>query len=140
VNTKPTQTGTKMLLPSALRSQLSFLPIFTLPPFSPFMAMLKPCPSAPSRLPTGTTQSSKITARVGWEFQPTWEKTERLPDCLRSSPAPAPSRELPSLLSTPRAHCQAAAERLWSTWFGFKCVEMETGTHVLKKRHGSNEP
>lgn len=43
-----------------------------LPPFRPFMAMLNPCPSSPSRLATGTAQSSNITARVGWEFQPTW--------------------------------------------------------------------
>lgn len=34
--------------------------------------MLKPCPSTPSRLVSGTAQSSNITALVGWEFQPTW--------------------------------------------------------------------
>lgn len=133
------QMGNKTILPSSLCSQLSFLPIFILPPFSPFMAMLKPCPSAPSRLPTGTTQSSKITARVGWEFQPTWEKTEHFPDCLRSSTPPAPSRELPSLLSTPLSHCQAATERLWSMWFGLSVPSLETGTHVFGKRHRSNE-
>lgn len=47
-------------------------PMLILPPFRPFMAMLNPCPSSPSRLLTGTAQSSKITALVGWEFQPTW--------------------------------------------------------------------
>ena len=34
------------------------------------MAILKPMPSGPSRLATGTRQSSKITWRVGWAFQP----------------------------------------------------------------------
>lgn len=127
------QMGNKMILPSSLGSQLSFLPIFILPPFSPFMAMLKPCPSVPSRLPTGTTQSSKITARVGWEFQPTWEKTEHLPDCLRSSTPPAPSREPPSLLSTPRSHCQAAAEHLSSTWFGLSVLSWKLECMYLRR-------
>lgn len=135
---KLTQMGNKMILPSSLGSRLSFSPMFILPPFSPFMAMLKPCPSAPSRLPTGTTQSSKITARVGWEFQPTCEKTEHVPGCLRSSTPPAPSRELPSLPSTPRSHCQAATERLWATWFGLsvlswklECMYLRRGTDPM---------
>ena len=34
------------------------------------MAYLKPSPSGPSRFATGTRQFSKITARVGWAFQP----------------------------------------------------------------------
>lgn len=34
------------------------------------MAILKPMPSGPIRLATGTRQFSKITARVGWAFQP----------------------------------------------------------------------
>lgn len=29
------------------------------------------CPSYPTMLETGTLQSSKITALVGWEFHPT---------------------------------------------------------------------
>lgn len=39
------------------------------------MAMMKPCPSFPILLATGTAQSSKITARVGCEFHPTWQKS-----------------------------------------------------------------
>ena len=46
-------------------------PMLILPPLRPFMAILKPCPSDPSRLVIGTAQSSNITALVGWEFQPT---------------------------------------------------------------------
>ncbi len=34
------------------------------------MAILKPWPSSPTRLATGTRQSSKLTMAVGWEFQP----------------------------------------------------------------------
>ncbi|MNE36905.1 hypothetical protein D3C80_1307390 [compost metagenome] len=34
------------------------------------MAYLKPAPSSPTRLPTGTRQSSKLTTAVGWAFQP----------------------------------------------------------------------
>ena len=40
------------------------------PPSSPAMAMRKPIPSSPRRFSTGTRHSSKITARVGWAFQP----------------------------------------------------------------------
>ena len=40
------------------------------PPSSPLMAILKPMPSSPSRLSTGTRASSKITWRVGCAFQP----------------------------------------------------------------------
>ena len=40
------------------------------PPSSPAIAILKPEPSSPSRLPTGTRTSSNVTARVGWAFQP----------------------------------------------------------------------
>ena len=36
------------------------------------MAILKPSPSSPRRLPTGTRQSSKITIAVGWLFQPSF--------------------------------------------------------------------
>ena len=36
------------------------------------MAILKPWPSGPSRLATGTRQFSKITAAVGWLFQPSF--------------------------------------------------------------------
>ena len=36
------------------------------------MAILKPWPSGPSRLATGTLQFSKITAAVGWLFQPSF--------------------------------------------------------------------
>jgi len=39
---------------------------------SPFMAILKPPPSAPRRLATGTRQSSKITIAVGCVFQPSF--------------------------------------------------------------------
>lgn len=39
------------------------------------MAMMKPCPSFPILLATGTVQSSKITAQVGCEFHPTWQKS-----------------------------------------------------------------
>lgn len=108
MNMKQMQTGDKMILLSSLCSQPSFLPMFILPPFSPFMAMLKPCPSAPSRLPTGTAQSSKITARVGWEFQPTWGKTEHVPDRLRSSTAesrPACSQPLALTAKLPQSAC-----------------------------------
>ena len=40
------------------------------PPSSPAIAILKPSPSSPSRLATGTRTSSNITARVGCAFQP----------------------------------------------------------------------
>ena len=40
------------------------------PPSSPAIAILKPMPSSPSRLATGTRAFSKITARVGCAFQP----------------------------------------------------------------------
>ena len=42
------------------------------PPSSPIIAILKPWPSGPSRLATGTLQFSKITAAVGWLFQPSF--------------------------------------------------------------------
>lgn len=61
-------------LPSFPNSFLAS-PTLILPPFSPFMAMRKPCPSLPILLATGTAQSSKITARVGCEFHPTWQKS-----------------------------------------------------------------
>lgn len=132
--------GNEMILPSSLGSQLSSLPMFILPPFSPFMAMLKPCPSAPSRLPTGTTQSSKITARVGWEFQPTWGKNRtpsRLPKEQHTSssqqrtaqPALNPSVSLPSCQRVPVVYV------VWP-----QCAELETGMPVFEKRHRSNEP
>lgn len=67
-----------------------------LPPFRPFMAMLNPCPSSPSRLATGTAQSSNITARVGWEFQPTWrtEGHAREQDRELLLPSSGPARKL----------------------------------------------
>lgn len=57
----------------------SFLnsPILILPPFSPLIAILKPSPSSPIRLEAGTSQSSNITARVGWEFHPTCKQTNK---------------------------------------------------------------
>ncbi len=42
------------------------------PPSSPAMAILKPSPSAPIRLATGTRQSSKFTIAVGCDFQPSF--------------------------------------------------------------------
>ena len=42
------------------------------PPSSPFMAMVNPSPSEPIMLAAGTRQSSKMTAAVGCEFQPSW--------------------------------------------------------------------
>ena len=36
------------------------------------MAILKPWPSAPTRLATGTRQFSKFTMAVGWLFQPSF--------------------------------------------------------------------
>jgi len=42
------------------------------PPSRPFIAILKPSPSAPTRLATGTRASSKITIAVGWVFQPSF--------------------------------------------------------------------
>ena len=42
------------------------------PPSSPIIAILKPSPSAPSRLATGTRQFSNITIAVGWLFQPSF--------------------------------------------------------------------
>ena len=42
------------------------------PPSSPAMAILKPKPSSPMRLSTGTRQSSKLTCAVGWECQPSF--------------------------------------------------------------------
>ena len=44
--------------------------MLTRPPSSPRMAILKPSPSAPMRLATGTRQSSNITMAVGCECQP----------------------------------------------------------------------
>ena len=40
------------------------------PPSSPFIAILKPSPSWPSRLAAGTRTWSKLMVRVGWLFQP----------------------------------------------------------------------
>ena len=40
------------------------------PPSSPAMAILKPSPSAPTRLAAGTRTPSMITWRVGWACQP----------------------------------------------------------------------
>ena len=48
------------------------LPIFTRPPSNAFIAILKPSPSLPMRLVTGTLQFSRITARVGCEFHPSY--------------------------------------------------------------------
>ena len=42
------------------------------PPSSPAIAILKPWPSAPSRLATGTRQFSNITMAVGCDFQPSF--------------------------------------------------------------------
>ena len=42
------------------------------PPSSPAMAILKPSPSAPSRLATGTRASSKVIMAVGWLCQPSF--------------------------------------------------------------------
>ena len=42
------------------------------PPSSPAMAKRNPSPSAPTRLATGTRQSSKITCAVGLAFQPSF--------------------------------------------------------------------
>ena len=36
------------------------------------MAILKPSPSSPRRLATGTRAPSKITMAVGWLFQPSF--------------------------------------------------------------------
>ena len=56
--------------------------MFTRPPSSPRMAILKPSPSAPSRFATGTAQASKLTVQVGCECQPS------LRSCL---PKPRPA-------------------------------------------------
>lgn len=50
--------------------QRGFVPMLNRPPSRPFMAILKPLPSPPIRLAAGTRTSSRITAAVGWEFQP----------------------------------------------------------------------
>ena len=42
------------------------------PPSSPAIAILKPCPSLPIRLPAGTRQFSNITIAVGCDFQPSF--------------------------------------------------------------------
>ena len=48
------------------------IPILMRPPSRPFMAIVKPWPSAPIKFSTGTRQSSKVMIRVGCEFQPTF--------------------------------------------------------------------
>ena len=53
-------------------AKMSIIPMLILPPFRPFIAMLNPWPSSPSKLLTGTLQSSRMTCLVGWEFQPIW--------------------------------------------------------------------
>ena len=52
------------------------------PPSSPAIAKRKPSPSAPTRLATGTRQSSKISCAVGEVFQPGFRSGEvgRSPD------------------------------------------------------------
>ena len=46
--------------------------MFSRPPSSPAIAILKPCPSAPIRFAAGTRQFSKITMAVGCVFQPSF--------------------------------------------------------------------
>ena len=40
------------------------------PPSRPLIAILKPAPSSPMRLDSGTRTWSSMTAVVGWAFQP----------------------------------------------------------------------
>lgn len=47
------------------------------------MAILKPSPSSPIRLEAGTSQSSNITARVGWEFHPTFRQFKKKLNTLK---------------------------------------------------------
>ncbi len=71
--------------------------MFTLPPSSAAMAILKPSPSWPIRFEAGTRQSSNWTMAVGWEFQPSfrsWAPNERpgVPFSTRTAEIPlAPS-------------------------------------------------
>ena len=47
-------------------------PMLSRPPSRPIIAMRKPSPSAPTRFPTGTRTSSKLTCAVGCECQPSF--------------------------------------------------------------------
>ena len=69
------------------------------PPSSPFMAIRKPSPSLPMRLAAGTRQSSKITAAVGWLFQPIF--FSRLPKERPGAPFSTTMQEMPSGPSPP---------------------------------------
>ena len=73
------------------------------PPSSPAMAILKPWPSAPMRLATGTRQFSKITIAVGWVFQPSFFSC--LPNDRPGVPFSTTRQEMPPAPSSPvRSH------------------------------------
>src|SRR5882757_9789100 len=66
------------------------------PPSSPIIAIENPLPSAPSRLATGTRQSSKITIAVGWVFQPSFRSF--LPNDRPGVPFSMTMQEMPPAL------------------------------------------
>lgn len=55
---------------------LLILPMLMRPPSKAFIAILNPFPSSQIKFSAGTLHSLKITARVGWEFQPNYRMNE----------------------------------------------------------------
>jgi hypothetical protein len=76
--------------------------MFTRPPSSPRIAILKPSPSAPSRLATGTAQASRLTTQVGWECQPSF--FSRLPKDRPGVPFSTTTELMPAGPSPPVRH------------------------------------
>ena len=63
------------------------------PPSKPIIAMVNPSPSLPRRLTTGTRQSSKMTAAVGCECQPSFSSC--LPNERPVAPFSTTRQEMP---------------------------------------------
>lgn len=60
------------------------------------------------------------------------KKKEYFPNCLGSSMHPSHSREMPSLLSTPGSHCQAAARAPVAYVVWCQCAELEIGVYLSR--------
>ena len=74
-------------------------PMLTRPPSSALSAILKPSPSAPSRLATGTRQSSTISIAVGWLCQPSLRSGA--PKLRPGVPSSMTRHEMPAAPSPP---------------------------------------
>lgn len=94
-----------------------------------YPASIQPLHGNAEALPFGTQPVANWNNAVLKDDSPSWlgvpahlgknKATSRLPERQHSFSS---QTELPSPLSTPRSHCQAAAERLWSAWFGLSVL------------------